>query len=90
MPDEESMIQDLREIEKEFRDSEEYRKANIIDLFIMYSTSCKISREKILKLHNKLKDKICVINSRKDEEVINAFKLQGAVEILEKILRNED
>lgn len=52
MPDEESMIQDLREIEKEFRDSGEYRKANIIDLFIKYSVHCKISRSKILETIN--------------------------------------
>lgn len=49
MPDEESLIQDLREIEKEFRDNGEYRKANVIDLFIIQSTHCKIPRERVVK-----------------------------------------
>ena len=47
MPSEESMIQDLRELEAELREKEEYRKANIIDLFIKYSTHCKIDRSKV-------------------------------------------
>lgn len=54
MPDEESMIQDLREIEQEFRDNNEYRKANVIDLFITYSTHCKIPREKIIEMIKQL------------------------------------
>ena len=54
MPDEESMIQDLREIEQEFRDNDEHRKANVIDLFIRYSTHCKIPKEKIMEIIKEL------------------------------------
>lgn len=56
MPDEESLIQDLREIEKEFRDNGEYRKANVIDLFIIQSAHCKIPREKIINKINEIKE----------------------------------
>ena len=90
MPSEESMMQDLREIEKEFRDSGEYRKANIIDLYIMYNGACKIHREELLKLYNKLKDKVHYIDPKFAEDRIKAFKLQGAIEILEQILSNKD
>lgn len=45
MPSEESMIQDLREIEAELRKKQKYREANVIDLFIRYSTKCKIKRK---------------------------------------------
>lgn len=47
MPSEESMIQDLRELEAELREKEEYRKANIIDLFIRHSRHCKINKSVI-------------------------------------------
>lgn len=47
MPDEQSMIEDLRELESELREKGEYRKANIIDLFIRYSTHCKINKSVI-------------------------------------------
>lgn len=90
MPSEKSLIKDLKEIEQEFRNNDEHRKANAIELFIIHSTNCKISREKIVNLYNKLKDKVHVVNPNKDEEVINGFKLQGAIEVLEKLLRNED
>lgn len=55
MPSEESMIQDLREIEAELRKKEEYRKANIIDLFIKYSTHCKIDKSVITNKINERK-----------------------------------
>lgn len=58
MPDEQSLIQDLREIEKDFRDKGEYRKANVIDLFIIQSTRCKIKKEKFEKIQN-LYEEIC-------------------------------
>lgn len=90
MPSEESLIKDLKEIEQEFRNNDEHRKANAIELFIIHSTNCKISREKIVNLYNKLKDKVHVVNPNNDEEVIDGFKLQGAIEVLEKLLRNED
>ena len=69
MPDEESMIQDLREMEREFRNNEEHRKANIIDLFIRYSTHCKISREKIIEIRNQL-DIDIERNERRKKQVI--------------------
>lgn len=47
MPSEKSMIEDLRELESELREKEEYRKANIIDLFIKYSAHCKIDKSKV-------------------------------------------
>lgn len=90
MPSEESLIKDLKEIEQEFRNNDEHRKANTIELFIIQSTNCKIPREKIVNLYNKLKDKVHVVNPNDDAEVVNSFKLLGAIEVLEKILRNED
>ena len=57
MPSEESMIEDLRELETELREKEEYRKANIIDLFIRYSTHCKVDKSKIKKELNKIEEK---------------------------------
>ena len=57
MPSEESMIEDLRELESELREKEEYRKANIIDLFIRYSTHCKINKSKIKEELDKIEEK---------------------------------
>lgn len=54
MPDEESMIQDLREIEQDLRNNDEHRKANVIDLFIRYNTHCKIPKEKIMEIIKQL------------------------------------
>lgn len=53
MPDEQSLIEDLREIEKEFRNNGEYRKANVIDLFIIQSTHYKIERSKVKEILDK-------------------------------------
>lgn len=53
MPDEQSLIEDLREMEKDFRDEGEYRKANVIDLFIIQSTHCKIERNKVKEILDK-------------------------------------
>ena len=69
MPDEESMIQDLRELEEELRQQGEYRKANIIDLFIRYSTHCKIDRSDIVKKIEELNEEEQELqNSISDEE----------------------
>ena len=94
MPDEESMIQDLRELEEELRQQGEYRKANIIDLFIRYSTHCKIDRSDIVKKIEELK---LIINKYEKqiendeetdlsyEEIRNyACKMQVLQELLEK------
>lgn len=56
MPSEESMIEDLRELEAELREQGEYRKANIIDLFIKYSTHCKINKSEIKNKLEELKE----------------------------------
>ena len=73
MPSEESMIQDLREIEQEFRDNDEHRKANIIDLFIRYSTHCKIPREKVMEMIKELNIDI----ERNERRNLNAIKETG-------------
>lgn len=65
MPSEESMIEDLREIEADLREIKEYRKANIIDLFIIYSTHCKIPKSKIKNKIEELEDEIKCENNEK-------------------------
>ena len=76
MPSEESMIQDLRELEAELREKEEYRKANIIDLFIRYSTHCKIDKSKV---RQKLDEQYELFNSKNQKEYS-----QEVVDVLEK------
>lgn len=56
MPSEESMIEDLREIEKNFREQGEYRKANTIDLYIRHNTHCKIPKREIQEKINQLRE----------------------------------
>lgn len=72
MPDEKSMIEDLRELETELRDKGEYRKANIIDLFIIHSTHCKILKSVI---QDKIEDlgNMTLITVRQREEVSYAM-----------------
>lgn len=80
MPDEQSLIQDLREIEKDFREKGEYRKANIIDLFIIQSTHCKIPREKIT-------NKINTIKEDKESYYYDKFLEERDIEITVQILQ---
>jgi hypothetical protein len=88
MPDEESMIQDLRELEEELRNNGEYRKANIIDLFIRHSTHCKIDKSVINDKLKNLNNKIHLLSSTSSEsEKMTEFKREGAAEILEEILK---
>ena len=83
MPDEESLIEDLREIEKEFRDNEEYRKANIIDLFIIQSTRCKIPKQKI-------KDKIeSLKKDLKNNKCRYPYIIEKQIDILEELLEDK-
>lgn len=44
MPSEESLVQDLRELETELRDNGRHREANSIDLYIKTATNCKIKK----------------------------------------------
>lgn len=88
MPDEESLIQDLREIEKEFRDNGEYRKANVIDLFIIQSTHCKIPREKIVKKINEIKEDK---ENYYYDKFLEERDIEITLDILEELLkRNEE
>lgn len=80
MPSEKSMIEELRELESELREKGEYRKANIIDLFIKHSMHCKISKsvisEKIKKLREQSKTaqdiELLIFDSKRDilEEIL--------------------
>lgn len=88
MPSEESLIEDLREIEEEFRQQGEHRKANVIDLFIRKSVCCKISREKIMKAQDKESEKIHLITSEIPySEQVAIWKASGAYEVLDNLLR---
>ena len=81
MPDEESMIQDLRELEEELRQQGEYRKANIIDLFIRYSTHCKIDRSDIVKKIEELNKRIDYLNIELNKCYIEREKLGTETDI---------
>lgn len=72
MPSEESMIEDLRELESELREKEQYRKANTIDLFIKYSTHCKVNKSKIKKQLDKIEEK----NDDRTENIENILDEQ--------------
>lgn len=84
MPDEESLIEDLREIEAKLRDNGEHRQANSIDLYIRMSTHCKISKRKI-------KEKIEEVRKDKDNKYYDMFYIDrdkdSAIEILEELLK---
>ena len=80
MPDEQSLIQDLREIEKDFREKGEYRKANIIDLFIIQSTHCKIPKERVI-------NKINTIKEDKENYYYDKFLEERDIEITINILQ---
>lgn len=73
MPDEQSLIEDLREIEKDFRDKGEYRKANVIDLFIIQSTHCKVERSKVKEILDKA-------------ETMDYYMLKDVIEDLQNLL----
>lgn len=95
MPSEESMIDDLREIEEELRNKEEYRKANIINLFIKHSTYCKISKEKIKTIIEQKRDyidkELQKANSSNNEEVKERLWCASAMlEELEQELFKEE
>ncbi len=73
MPDEQSLIEDLREMEKDFRDEGKYRKANVIDLFIIQSTHCKIERSKVKEILDKA-------------ETMDYYGLKDVIEDLQNLL----
>ena len=73
MPDEQSLIEDLREMEKDFRDEGEYRKANVVDLFIIQSTHCKIERSKVKEILDKA-------------ETMDYYGLKDVIEDLQNLL----
>ena len=81
MPDEESMIQDLRELEEELRQQGEYRKANIIDLFIRHSTHCKVNRSDITKKIEELDKRIDYLNTELNKCYIEREKLGTETDI---------
>lgn len=88
MPDEKSMIEDLREIESELREKGEYRKANIIDLFIRYSTHCKIDRFKIKEKIEELKNEDLEIYDTDSEDLIIAkYEQRAILDFLEELLQ---
>ena len=99
MPDEESMIQDLRELEEELRQQEEYRKANIIDLFIRHSTHCKIDRSDIVKkieeLNEEEKELQNTISDEEREEYSDAnigyglMVIENKIQVLQELLKEE-
>lgn len=86
MPSEESLLQDLREIEAILRTAGEHRKANSIDLYIKTSTHCKIKKSRI-------KEKIDEIKEDKDSKYYDMFlspiDTEHAIEILEELLKEE-
>ena len=81
MPDEESMIQDLRELEEELRKKGEYRKANIIDLFIRHSTHCKINRSDIINKIKELDERIDCLKTELNKCYIEREKLGTETDI---------
>lgn len=81
MPDEESMIQDLRELEEELRQQGEYRKANIIDLFIRHSTHCKINRSDIINKIKELDERIDCLKTELNKCYIEREKLGTETDI---------
>lgn len=88
MPDEQSMIEDLRELESELREKGEYRKANIIDLFIRYSTHCKVNKSVIKEKIEELKERPnkMVIDRDIPEEYKNIFLDEHAINVLQELL----
>lgn len=87
MPSEESMIEDLRELEAELREKEEYRKANIIDLFIKYSTHCKIDKSKVEEKIEELKGTEELLSD--EQGYWGGSDLLAKIEVLQELLREE-
>lgn len=93
MPSEESMIEDLRELEAELREKEEYRKANIIDLFIKYSTHCKIDKSKVKEKIKEYDKQIKKLENKKvwnePADTIIRNRLCNYYNALQELLREE-